>query len=145
MRSAPPVLVPVGRFVWGGRLLGLLAIATAAAALGASWYFGATPSRLSLIAGVWTLMVSLACWAWRREALPPGALSWDGQAWWYCPDGSAAFVVELTLRWDAGDAVLLQLRSPALGRLSRYAWLQASQWPAQWHGLRCAVHAGDTL
>ena len=145
MRSAPPVLVPVGRFVWGGRLVGLLAVTAGAAALVASWHFGATPSRLSLTAGAWILATSLALWVWRREALPPGEISWDGRAWWYRPDSGAVLAVELTLQWDVGGALLLQLSSPALGRLPRYLWLQAAQLPAQWHGLRCAVHAGDTL
>ena len=145
MRSAPPVLVPVGRFVWGGRIVGLLALATLAVGLLAGWPWDTTPWRAGLTVGVWALATLLASWAWRCEALPPGELSWDGQAWWYRPGDAHALAVQLTLQWDAGEALLLQLRSPALGRFSRYAWLQASRLPTQWHGLRCAVHAGDTL
>ena len=145
MRSAPPVLVPVGRFVWGGRLVGLLATLTALAGVLAGWQFGVTVWRAIFMGCVWLLAVTGACWISTRETLPPGELSWDGQSWWYRPSGGAVFEVTVSLQWDAGRALLLQLNGRPLGRWPRHAWLQAAQMPEQWHGLRCAVHAGDTL
>lgn len=147
MRSAPPVLVPVGRFVWSASLAGVLAAATALIGLLTAWWCGMTLARAVFMGAVWVLAAGVTWWALQREILPPGELSWDGQSWWYrAGDGQgAAVAVTLTLRWDAGRAMLLQLDLRKLGELPRHAWLKASQMPAQWHGLRCAVHAGDTL
>lgn len=144
MRSAPPVLVPVGRFVWGANLAAALAAGTAlVCSLAAAWY----GIRAILMGGVWVLTAGTAWWFLRRELLPPGELSWDGQSWWYRADGDAAVAVTLALQWDAGQAMLLRLDGRGVGGLllPRHAWLKASQMPAQWHGLRCAVHVRDIL
>ncbi len=146
MHSAPPVLVPVGRFVWGRRAA-VLAVWLAAAVSGLlAWWSGLAASGLLALLGAWLLVLALV---WRLaplEALPAGELSWDGEAWWFRGSGSVPERVHLQVGWDAGRAMLLRLSARRDGwQLDRYTWLQASQLPLQWHGLRCAVHASDTL
>ena len=159
MRQAPPVRMPVGFFLAGWLMVGVLALL----ALGGVWL--ALPpgqTRWALLGlGLVCAAASLALAV--REALPPGRLRWDGQAWWYAPasvrpgqleglgerDG-AELPVEPRVLWDAGSGLLLQLRSPEAGwRLPRHTWLSATQAnrPAagRWHRLRCALYGQDIL
>jgi hypothetical protein len=105
------------------------------------------PSDRVLPLGVaWLLAAGLAGLAWPRERLPRGELAWDGESWWYSTESGATEPVCVSLNWDAGRAMLLNVRSrPAGGIWARYFWLQASQLPRQWHALRCAVYGRDTL
>ncbi len=146
MRSAPPVLVPVGRFVWGHRIALVLCVCIALACSGVAWFYNVTRVQQWTMALVWLLAAALSWGLARREFLASGSLQWDGEAWWFQPQVGVQVPVHVTVGWDAGSAMLLALRvqQPG-GRSLRYAWLQASQMPAQWHGLRCAVYAGDTL
>ena len=148
MHSAPPVLVPVGRFVWGVRLVWWLAVGSALGGVltVAEGWQSAHAGRTAWIGVAWCLVAMAGWWASRFEFLPPGELSWDGEAWWYRVNGGRAQAVRLALRWDAGRAMLLGLCPDAPGlRMERYIWVAASQQPRQWHALRCAVHARDTL
>ncbi len=145
MRSAPPVLVPVGRFVWNPRVAAGLALVSGLVCWLAGWWYGITTLRAAALGAVWGMSVGVAWLVLRRETLPPGELAWDGQSWWYRENLGVATPVTLALQWDAGRAMLLQLNFCQTDRLARCAWLQASQMPAQWHGLRCAVHAGHSL
>ena len=145
MRSAPPVLVPVGRFVWGPRVVAGLALLTGLACGLMGWWYGITPVRAAVVAAVWGVCVGLSWLALQRETLPPGELAWDGQLWWYRDSRGVAKPVEVSLQWDAGRILLLRLQFRPTDPVGRCAWLQASQMPMLWHGLRCAVHAGDTL
>ena len=146
MHSAPPVLVPVGRSLWGGRLpllaSGLMAVSVCLLA----WHAGLALSGLLVLMAVCTLCLWLV-WQWApRERLPEGELAWDGEAWWFCGHGGARQAVDVELQWDAGRAMLLRVSAiPRHGWLDRYTWLQASRLPLQWHGLRCAVHATHTF
>ncbi len=143
MHSAPPVFVPVGRFLWGSRLplaaAGLAMLLTGLLA----WHSGLAPDRLLVLLGAFALT---ALCVWRlapRERLPEGELGWDGQAWWFRATGGEPQAVWVRLSWDAGQAMLLRVSDiPRRGLLDRYTWLQAGELPLQWHGLRCAVHAG---
>ncbi len=146
MHSAPPVLVPVGRFVWGRRAA-VLAVWLAAAVSGLlAWWSGLGASELLALLGVWLLVLALAWWFAPLEALPAGELSWDGEAWWFSGSGAVPERVHLQVGWDAGRAMLLRLSARRDGwQLDRYTWLQASQLPLQWHGLRCALYARDIL
>ena len=148
MHSAPPVLVPVGRFVWGERLAWWLALGTALGGVltvVAGWQ-SAHAGRMVWIVIAWALAAVVGWWALRSEFLPPGELSWDGEAWWYRVNGDRAQAVRLALRWDAGRAMLLGLRLDRPGLcMERYIWVAASQQALRWHALRCAVHARDTL
>ena len=146
MRSAPPVLVPVGRFVWDHRTALVLAVGTALACGVLAWLYKLTLVQQSTMAVVWLLAAALSWGLARREYLAPGSLQWDGEAWWFQPQAGVQVPVRVTVGWDAGSAMLLGVRMPQpSGRLVRYAWLQATQMPAQWHALRCAVYACHTL
>lgn len=146
MHSAPPVLVPVGRFVWGHRWpvvwaglgLGVLGLWAGQAGLDR---FG-----LLLLLGTSVGVLLLMGQIWPRELLPAGELAWDGEGWWFHPRSGAAQAVAVDVHWDAGRALLLRVsaRSPGWA-LDRYAWLRAGDMPLQWHGLRCAVHAQHTF
>ena len=144
MHSAPPVVFPVGRFAWGLGLLMLLA----ASGLALSALALAQPSsswRQALLPVSGLLGLALALLLWRYELLDRGQLCWDGQAWSLVSHRFGGHVqVQVGLCWDAGQGLLLRVSGPHW-RLPRYAWLQASDSPLHWHGLRCAVHAQDTL
>lgn len=156
MRSAPPVLVSVGRFAWGHALTAVLA-AVLAASLGWVWLDSGASVAQGLAWGLlWGLAASIAGWVALREALPCGELAWDGESWQYSPDASAgagvAVPVDVRVLWDAGPAMLVAVRSQACGVLGpnhwrgqRFAWLRAAQMPGQWHAWRCAVYAEDIL
>jgi hypothetical protein len=100
---------------------------------------------MAAVLAAWGLAAGAAWFVLRSESLPAGELAWDGRSWWFRESQGLARPVELVLQWDAGRAMLLQLRFCPGERLSRHAWVQASQMPMLWHGLRCAVHAGDTF
>lgn len=148
MHNAPPVAVPVGRFVWGHRIVLILALSSALVCGPAAlrgWQSGSLVSCV-LIGIAWLMAAGGSWWAFRREFLAPGELSWDGADWWYRVHGGSAQQVSVRLRWDAGKTMLLGLRATeSAGHLDRYIWLQARQAPQQWHALRCAVHGRDTL
>lgn len=145
MRSAPPVVYPVGRFVWGVHALVVLG------ALGFvlcwpmgdwmpvwTWWHWSLP-------WLWLACLLLALWLWRLEILGTGSLVWDGQTWWLEPSlQGCAEPIAVTPCWDAGHGLLLRIGVPRR-RWSRYAWLNASQHPQHWHALRCAVHASHTF
>jgi len=157
MRNAPPVIVPVGRFVWGhaftATLAGVVILATV-------WVW--LTSQASWLQGRWwaLLLVLAAAGAWRwapHEVLPVGTLSWDGESWHYQPqkmmgrDAMVAVVVRVL--WDAGSAMLVAVSTQSgedagqggHWRGQRFAWLQAAHMPGQWHAWRCAVYANDIL
>ena len=146
MRSAPPVLVPVGRFLWGPRISVVLALVVALlCALAVSGQGGAVQVH-ALTALVWLVSTAIAVWAWSRERLPQGELSWDGEAWWYQVPAEPQQAVAVELVWDAGQAMLLCLRlTTNRPQGLHHVWLQARQMRLAWHGLRCAVHGRDTL
>ena len=146
MRSAPPVLVPVGRFVWGPRWACLLAFASLVLCEVALATQGLGVQAQLLTGAVWLLACMTAGWFWWRERLLPGELAWDGQAWHYRVPGRSERAAQLELLWDAGAAMLLRLRLAAPGPVKvHHLWLQADCMPQAWHNLRCAVHVGDTL
>ncbi len=149
MHSAPPVAFPVGRFVWGARIALLLALCTLG--LGLLWLGQpGAPVRPGLCWLLAWLALALASIGWaRREALPAGQLSWDGQAWWFeAHGGQPPRAARVQVVWDGQSALLLQLclQAGSAQRAARgFALLRAAELPGPWHGLRCAVHAHDTL
>ena len=143
MRSAPPVVYPVGRFVWADRVwLVLAAVAVSGPVL---WIDGYGGWRAWAIVGTCLLALALSL-DWRRaEVLRGGHLSWDGRSWHLLDSGLAQDIeVQVALCWDSGPGLLLKVRARHQRRV-RYAWLSHLDEPQQWHGLRCAIHAGDTL
>ena len=156
MRSAPPVLVSVGRFAWGHALTAALATVVAMS-LGWVWMV----SQASAAQGVawallWGLIAAGSGWCALHETLPAGDLVWDGETWHYSPDGrsGADLTVPVGVRvlWDAGPAMLVAVGCQASGVLGpshwrgqRFAWFAAAQMPGKWHAWRCAVYAEDIL
>ncbi len=146
MHSAPPVLVPVGRFVWGRPQAVLLALVVAALSALLAWVAGLSVPGQWILLLVWLVVLVLVGQIAPLEALPPGELGWDGEAWSFRGSDGASEAVQVQVGWDAGRAMLLRLSTRGDGwRLDRYTWLQASQMPLQWHGLRCALYARDIL
>jgi len=146
MRNAPPVLVPVGRFVWGGRIALMLALLTALVWLVLARMQAMSAARMALLALACLFAAGLSWLAWQREQLPSGELAWDGEDWWYRPADGKSQRVRVSLNWDAGPAMLLRVQArPRGGWRAQYLWLQACRLPLQWHALRCAVYGHDTL
>ena len=146
MRNAPPVLVPVGRFVWERHIALVLAAGSGLVLLLSGFSSGVTALQGVACLGLWLMALGLS-WRWTDpDRQPAGLLSWDGQAWSFETTGAAPVSVQVRVVWDAGSALLLHLRSHRPGRpLHGHAWLAARAVPAQWHGLRCAVFARQTF
>lgn len=148
MRSAPPVIIPVGRFVWGWAMGWGLALLTALLLLGA-WRVSGTPSDGAAAAVV--IFGVLCAWSWRlarQDALPPGELDWDGQGWHYHGGSGDSAAVRVRVVWDLGPAMLVGVESEAGAGLwpgRRYTWLAACGLPGRWHAWRCAVFGRDIL
>ena len=153
MRSAPPVVFPVGRSVWGPRT-GLALAALSAWAVFGLWQgsaevgwsvFSAGPWWGGLLA--WTLAALLSWRLWTREALPPGELRWDSEDWTYQGSDGLPQPVHLVALWDIGPAILVELsfqgHQPWACR--RFAWLTRGQMPGLWHACRCAIFGRDIL
>lgn len=158
MHSAPPVLVPVGRFVWGHACAWGMAVLVALF-LGATWFTSSASTGQGLVwLALWLLAGLLCWWLALRETLPAGSLAWDGEAWTYLANGESqsdpSEPVLVQVLWDAGSAMLVGVRTQAAagsteGKGQRFAWLRAAHMPApapsHWHAWRCAVYAHDIL
>lgn len=157
MHSAPPVLVPVGRFVWGHGVTAALA-GLVALAMGWVWQASGASALQGVAGGLLCLLAAALSWHWaKQEALPAGTLSWDGGDWTYAPHETQgtndALAVTVRVLWDAGPAMLVAVRTQAAGgavqfsgwRGQRFAWMHATHMAGQWHAWRCAVYADDIL
>jgi hypothetical protein len=147
MHNAPPVVFPVGRFVWGPRL-GLLLAAVVACVL-AVWLVWAevSASRLAWTVGLWMAAALCSLWWGRQEYLQEGELVWDGEAWHGPHLEGADEPIHLTLTFDGGHFMLVSWRSAAqAGRLVRtqHALIRRADMPSRWHGFRCAVYSRRT-
>jgi len=143
MRNAPPVVYPVGRFVWADRVwVGLAVLAVSGPVL---WMDGYGGWRAWTIGGI-CLVAMVLSFGWQRtEVLRAGQLSWDGRSWYLLDSGNTQDMeVQVALCWDTGPGLLLKVNARHQ-RMARYLWLSRLDEPQHWHGLRCAVHAGDTL
>lgn len=145
MRNAPPVVYPVGRSVWAVRLAVGCACGLGALVCLLAWSLQMDVPGLGLLVGVSATVAWLVGLLVPRELMPPGALEWDGETWWFSDDARLRQAVKVEILWDAGRCMLLRISMPSQAwPLARYACLHASSLPLNWHGLRCAVHsAGD--
>jgi hypothetical protein len=148
MHNAPPVVFPVGRFVWG-RALWLGAAALSALGL-MGWQVLAQVGvdRALMAWGFWAFCgVGAGLWG-QRQVLTVGQLRWNGQSWFWQRDGVSTVdgqAVSVSVGLDAGVGLLLWVqpldeRGLVRGQLV-CAWLQAQAMPSKWHGLRCAVYS----
>jgi hypothetical protein len=148
MHNAPPVVFPVGRFVWGRLLFVAVGVLSVLGLL--SWQLQtlATGPKLWVAWMLWGVCIGFAAlWA-PRQTLTCGRLGWSGEAWyWQAETESAeqAQAVNVSVGVDTGQGLLLWLQplneeGHAQGRLL-CAWLQARAMPSKWHGFRCAVYS----
>lgn len=147
MHNAPPVVFPVGRFVWGPRLaLALAAVVSAALLLWLVWT-QASALVCMWMGFAWLVAVTGTAWWLPREFLQEGELAWDGQAWHGPSPAVAEDTVHLSLMLDGGHFMLVSLRStvqPGRGAGVRHAWVRCTDMPSRWHGFRCAVYSRRT-
>ena len=145
MRAAPAFQVSLRRFgVWRAAvaLLGLLGVAAIAAwGLTREPPLGATASIVAAL-----VAAAITGWAVWLARVPAVNLGWDGQRWQLVradavPDESA--FGELRVVIDLGPWMLLRFELVAAGSRPRVTWLpvQRRGIEAQWHALRCTVHA----
>jgi hypothetical protein len=145
MHNAPPVFYPVGRFVWGLRLNGLLAL-LAAVALWA-WQGVSESSNTQSVAAAlcWLLSVSAAIVLAQGEFLHDGQLVWDGQAWCWQDSMHHDHPVDVQVLLDVGGALFMACQGcnghSGEHRRRQFALLVRTTMPLSWHGFRCAVYS----
>ena len=153
MRTPPPFQVTLQRFgVWHGAVR--IASGLGAAVI-VAWVVlqPRSPSLWSLIAAGCGVMAVLGLGASLARS-QSSSLRWDGQAWHLGPAesrGDEPLTGSLAVALDFGSWMLLRFTpdAPALSTSNlraakpRQLWLpaQRSGLEAQWHALRCAVHA----
>ncbi len=145
MHNAPPVVYPVGRFVWGRRVAWLLALVGAAGLL--AWQAGsqATMGKVVLAWCVWSLSLAVAWGSLAHECSASGHLSWDGESWLWRDDAGHVQTVDVQVLLDVGHAICLRYEGSKLlsqeSCRAQWAVLQAAAMPSSWHGFRCAVYS----
>lgn len=148
MHNAPPVVYPVGRFVWAQAVgWGVSALS----ALGLAIWQVQSASSFFTAFGAWVFWAAcvLGARVWApRELITQGRLSWTGEAWFYQrKDGVSeeeAQSVRLSVGLDVGSGFVLWVRfmgpMEQFGRW-RCACFSQAQMPSNWHGFRCAVYS----
>ena len=143
MHNAPPVVYPVGRFVWGARVG--LALAVSAAAVLTAWlgWTDAGPAAWGWSLWGWGGAAAGTLWLLPREFLQQGELVWDGEVWHHAGPSGEDAPIALSLTFDGGRFMLLAIAAPAgdWRAWPRHALLRQSDMPTHWHGFRCAVYS----
>lgn len=145
MYNAPPVVYPVGRFVWGSWLMGGLALLGFVSL--AFWQVLVLPGwPQSLVAWlVWSASVAGAVGYWPQERSPQGSLIWSGEDWLWRDEGGAERPVRVRVLLDAGRlmGLVYEVRDAinATRKPARFAVLHQTTIPSSWHGFRCAVYS----
>jgi hypothetical protein len=146
MRTSSPIQVSIRRFVrWR-----VATTALAVAALGSivAWFALATiplAARVAVAGLCVTAIVHATRWLLLMPTRPTD-LRWDGTRWLVARHGAPAQEaepVDLDVALDLGGWMLLRLRAGAPGTRRRVVWLpvERAALGADWHPLRCAVHA----
>jgi len=142
MRAAPAIQVSLRRFgAWRGAVCTLTALGLAALA---AW-----TSQLELPAAApWLLTVAFAvplvlAIAVALTRIPATELRWDGRCWHLGAASGEPVAGELRVEIDLGPWMLLRFTPADPAERPRRCWLpvQRAGLEAQWHALRCAVHA----
>ena len=148
MHNAPPVVYPVGLFVWGRLLFVAVCVFSAVGLFSWQWQTLTTEPELWAAWLLWVVCaLSAALWA-PRQTLTGGRLGWSGEAWFWQAHADSveqSQAVAVSVGLDTGQGLLLWLQplneeGRAQGRLL-CAWLQARAMPSKWHGFRCAVYS----
>lgn len=142
MRTAPAFqLCPRPCSGWTAGTAGLFLACMAVSLAWAGQTSGGTP-----LLGAAGALLTLGCAVWLRRGMAskPASLRWDGQFWHWGPSdtvGGEPFSGQASVCIDTGAFMLLHLQ-PGQGQ-SRAAWLPLSRrgMAAEWHLLRCALHA----
>lgn len=147
MQNAPPVVYPVGHFVWSWGL-GLLWAFLGAWGL-IQWQSASSASPAAVITAwlVWCLCLTLATVCWRRELTSDDQLVWSGEQWLWRDSKGVETAQDLKPVWDVGDAMVLCMRpsGASVGHLSHIVWMHRHSMPHDWHGFRCAVYSRPPL
>jgi hypothetical protein len=145
MHNAPPVVYPVGRFVWGTWLIAGLAILGCAGL--AFWQLMTDPSLWQTV-WAWTLALASGLGAFAygpQEESPSGSLVWQGEGWLWRPQAGAEWPVRVQVLLDGGRFIgLVYAPHDASGVQpgpARFAVLHQATMPSFWHGFRCAVYS----
>ena len=148
MHNAPPVVYPVGRFVWGRLLFVAVCVFSAVGLFSWQWQTLTTGPKLWAAWLFWAICAGFAAFWAPRQTLTGGRLGWSGEAWFWqahADSGEQSQAVAVSVGLDTGQGLLLWLQplneeGRAQGRLL-CAWLQARAMPSKWHGFRCAVYS----
>ena len=146
MRAPPPIDIALTRFgCWRGALA-FLAICTAAVT--AAWLVASFDQQPgALLIGVSMVATSMLAVMLSAVRVPAVELRWDGATWSCAVRAGArtglAVQGELTVALDLGSWLLLRFVPAGSRRRVDARWLPAQRrgLEAQWHALRCAVHA----
>jgi uncharacterized membrane protein YtjA (UPF0391 family) len=145
MHNAPPVVFPVGRFVWGVRWACVLAFLTVSVLAGWLGFTDASAAICAWTLFVWSCAAVGAVWWAPREFLQQGDLVWDGEVWHGPGQLSEGAPLQLSLTLDGGFFMLVSLHAqPGALAFRRHALLRQSDMPSRWHGFRCAVYSRRT-
>ncbi len=139
MRSAPSVIVPVGRSRFGAGLaygawgLGLAALVYACLVEGSVGLAQALTAAALAVCG------PLALAAARRQ--PEGELAWDGAAWHWQPRSRGPVrEVEVVMACDLQRWILLRLAPRGRSGGATWVWLESGAC-ADWLAVRRAVYS----
>ena len=148
MRASPAFQISLQRFgqwqaaVGALALLGMLALAI--------WWLQYESTHVGAVASglCMTAAVVLAL-AYSLARVPALRLRWDGQAWHLAPASAsddAAVPGELAVMLDFGAWLLVRFTPLTASQRPVVSWLpiQRRGVEAQWHALRCALHAPRT-
>ena len=137
--NAPPVVYPLGRSSFLGRLLLGLWLAGLFSAL-LWWYLTRQLDWRMALAFVAVLLAGVAArTSWNH--LPGGQLAWDGAVWRWESASYQTGVAELELLVVADFQRRLLLRLENHARASLWLWAEQSAMPERWLDLRRAVYS----
>lgn len=145
MRSAPPVVYPVGRFLWRRpAAFGFLVLLSAW--IWQPWLPNRTLDGLMLWGSLalQCLLVGRLGWWIRSPAREIRQLRWDGSQWFCETTANDELPVVLEVHADFQRCVWLSVKrgvaSTAEGAQRWSVCVRASDKPAVWHGFRCALY-----
>jgi hypothetical protein len=143
MQNAPPVVYPVGRFVWGRWFLVLLSVVGVLGLYFVQSLSVSASSAWTWVWALWAVLVMVSMIICLKERLPEGSLAWSGEAWcWRDARGHEAGI-QLVVLADFGSALWVAVRmlNNAEWPTQRFAWMERREMPQAWHGFQCAVYS----
>ena len=138
MRASPALHVSLNRFgAWRGAVAALVLLAGSVVL---AWLWATDPAQphhrwssvLATLIGAAALGLGASLWRIR-----PCDLRWDGERW-HLGDVDGEQPGELAVALDLGPWLLLRFKAHGA---TRWLPVQRRGLEAQWHALRCAVHA----